>query len=79
VTPYFLSEFAIEEEGHRKIRSTGKVFLKFSKKSGSILIIILSRYIDRKTCCYVTCIHCMVRATATVVWYRFRLSRKKQL
>jgi hypothetical protein len=23
--------------------------------------------------------HCMVRAAATVVWYRFPLSRKKQL
>jgi hypothetical protein len=32
------------------------VFLKFSKISGSILIIILSRYIDRDNCCHVTCI-----------------------
>ena len=29
VTPYFLSESAIEEQGHRTIRSRGKVFLKF--------------------------------------------------
>jgi hypothetical protein len=29
VTPYFLSESAIEEQGRRKIRSRGKVFLKF--------------------------------------------------
>jgi hypothetical protein len=29
VTPCFLSDSAIEEQGHRKIRSRGKVFLKF--------------------------------------------------
>ena len=29
VTSCFLSESAIEEQGHRKIRSRGKVFLKF--------------------------------------------------
>ena len=58
MTSYFLSESATITSRSQKNPIKGKSVFKIHRKilmSGSILIIILSRYIDRK-CCHVTCI-----------------------